>query len=140
VGFPGETEEQFQETLTLVREVQFDSAYTFIYSPREGTAAARWLDSTPRRVKQQRLEQLMKLQQSISLAKNQELEGQTVEVLVEGPSKKDPTVLSSRTTTNKLVHIPVGDAARRQRLTGQFIQARIIEAHTWTLRGEVADV
>jgi tRNA-2-methylthio-N6-dimethylallyladenosine synthase len=137
VGFPGEDRKQFEDTLDLVEEVQFDNAFTFIYSPREGTAAARWADDTPRSVKQERLEELMKLQHSISLQKNRALEGKQVEVLIEGPSKKEATVLSSRTRTNKLVLIPVDSAETREQLTGEFVEVRIVKGNTWTLEGQL---
>ncbi|MBO8162560.1 MAG: tRNA (N6-isopentenyl adenosine(37)-C2)-methylthiotransferase MiaB [Brevibacillus sp.] len=133
VGFPGETEEQFQETLSLVEEVGYDSAYTFIYSPREGTPAAGMEDNVPMEVKKERLQRLMDLQNRISLEKNLALEGQVLEVLVEGESKTNPDVLSGRTRTNKLVHF-VGDKS----LIGQFVHVRVTEAKTWTLRGEIA--
>ncbi len=132
VGFPGETEEQFQETLSLVEEVGYDSAYTFIYSPREGTPAAGMEDSVPDEVKKDRLNRLMALQNRISLEKNLALEGKVVELLVEGESKTNPDVLSGRTRTNKLVHF-AGDKS----LIGQFVNVRITEAKTWTLRGEI---
>lgn len=133
VGFPGETEEQFQETLSLVEEVGYDSAYTFIYSPREGTPAAAMADNVPLEVKKERLQRLMDLQNRISLEKNLALEGQVLEVLVEGESKTNPDVLSGRTRTNKLVHF-VGDKS----LIGNFVHVRVTEAKTWTLRGELA--
>ena len=133
VGFPGETEEQFQETLSLVEEVGYDSAYTFIYSPREGTPAAAMEDNVPLEVKKERLQRLMDLQNRISLEKNLALQGQVLEVLVEGESKTNPDVLSGRTRTNKLVHF-VGDKS----LIGKFVEVRVTEAKTWTLRGEIA--
>ncbi|UFJ42229.1 tRNA (N6-isopentenyl adenosine(37)-C2)-methylthiotransferase MiaB [Brevibacillus humidisoli] len=132
VGFPGETEEQFQETLSLVEEVGYDSAYTFIYSPREGTPAAGMEDNVPMEVKKERLQRLMDLQNRISLEKNLALEGQVLEVLVEGESKNNPDVLSGRTRANKLVHF-AGDKS----LIGQFVNVRVTEAKTWTLRGEI---
>lgn len=132
VGFPGETEEQFQETISLVEEVGYDFAYTFIYSAREGTPAAGMEDTVPEDVKKNRLHRLMEVQNKISLEKNLKLLGGTYEVLVEGESKNNPEVLSGRTRTNKLVHI-AGD----QSLIGQVVNVRIIDAKTWTLHGEV---
>lgn len=132
VGFPGETEEQFLETLSLVEEVEYDFAYTFMYSPREGTPAAVMEDTVPEDVKKNRLHRLMEVQNRISLAKNLKLQGEIVEVLVEGESKNNPEVLAGRTRTNKLVHFP-GD----QSLIGQIVDVRIIDAKTWTLHGEV---
>ena len=131
VGFPGETEEQFEETLSLVREVEYDSAFTFIYSPREGTPAARMEDDVPHEVKKERLLRLNRLQDEISRRKNEELRGQVVEVLVEGESKKNPEILSGRTRTNKLVNF-----RGPKRLIGEFVQVRISEPLTYTLKGE----
>ncbi|GBF11334.1 tRNA (N6-isopentenyl adenosine(37)-C2)-methylthiotransferase MiaB [Tepidibacillus sp. HK-1] len=132
VGFPGETEEQFQDTLSLVEEVGFDSAYTFIYSPRAGTPAAIMEDSIPEEVKKDRLQRLNNLQNRISRERNEVLKDQIVEVLVEGESKNDPEVLSGRTRTNKLVNFK-GDKS----LIGQMIDVRITEPQTWTLKGEI---
>ncbi|MFM1650910.1 tRNA (N6-isopentenyl adenosine(37)-C2)-methylthiotransferase MiaB [Brevibacillus sp. B_LB10_24] len=132
VGFPGETDEQFEETLSLVEEVGYDSAYTFIYSPREGTPAAVMEDNVPPEVKKQRLQRLMDLQNRISLEKNLALQGEVVELLVEGESKTNPDVLSGRTRTGKLVHF-TGDKS----MIGQFVHVRITEAKTWTLHGEI---
>jgi tRNA-2-methylthio-N6-dimethylallyladenosine synthase len=130
VGFPGETDEQFEETLSLVREVEFDSAFTFIYSPREGTPAAKMKDDVPMEVKKERLMRLNQLQDEISRRKNEALRGQVVEVLVEGESKKDPNVLSGRTRTNKLVNF-----TGPKHLIGRFAHVRIEEPKTHTLKG-----
>jgi len=131
VGFPGETEEQFADTLSLVEEVQFDSAFTFIYSPRPGTPAAKYDDDVPMEVKKERLERLNELQGRISRQKNEQLRGQIVEVLVEGESKTDPDVLSGRTRTNKLVHFQGPKS-----LIGQLVNVKITHPQTWTLKGE----
>ncbi|WP_258360487.1 tRNA (N6-isopentenyl adenosine(37)-C2)-methylthiotransferase MiaB [Moorella sulfitireducens (nom. illeg.)] len=133
VGFPGETEEDFLETLDLVARVQFDNAFTFMYSPRKGTVAAGLPGQLPREVKKERLKRLMELQNRISLAKNEALVGQVVEVLVEGPSKTDPSQLSGRTRTNKLVIFP-GEAG----LTGKLVNVRLTKAQTWLLKGEIS--
>lgn len=133
VGFPGETEEDFALTLDLVERARFDNAYTFVYSPRSGTPAARWEDPTPPEVKKERLQRLMDLQYAIGLEQNRRLVGSQVEVLVEGPSKKDPGVLSSRTRTNKLVLFPGSEALR-----GRLLTVEITDAHTWTLSGRLA--
>jgi tRNA-2-methylthio-N6-dimethylallyladenosine synthase len=134
VGFPGETEEQFQETLSLVREVGFDNAFTFIYSPREGTPAADMEDSVPENVKRHRLHRLNDLMTELSKISNDKLLGQTVEVLVEGESKNNPEMLSGRTRTNKLVHFK-GDAS----LSGKIIEVAITEVQTWILKGEIIE-
>ncbi|PTX58680.1 tRNA-2-methylthio-N6-dimethylallyladenosine synthase [Melghirimyces profundicolus] len=131
VGYPGETEEQFEDTLSLMREVEFDSAFTFIYSPREGTPAARMKDDVPHEVKKERLHRLNRLQDEISRKKNEALRGQVVEVLVEGESKKDPDILSGRTRTNKVVNF-----RGPKHLIGEFAHVRITEPRTWTLNGE----
>ncbi|QQE76230.1 tRNA (N6-isopentenyl adenosine(37)-C2)-methylthiotransferase MiaB [Brevibacillus composti] len=132
VGFPGETDEQFEETLSLVEEVGYDSAYTFIYSPREGTPAAVMEDNVPIEVKKQRLYRLNELLAKIGLEKNLPLQDQVVEVLVEGESKNNPEVLAGRTRTNKLVHF-IGDKS----LIGQFAHVKITDVKTWTLHGEI---
>lgn len=131
VGFPGETEEDFQETLSLVEEVGYDAAYTFIYSPRAGTPAAAMEDTIPEEVKKERLNRLNALLARQGFKKNESLRGKVVEVLVEGESKKDPEVLTGRTRNNKLVHFK-GD----RNLIGSFIKVRITEPKTWVLMGE----
>ncbi len=134
VGFPDETEEQFNDTLTLVEELVFDAAYTFIYSPREGTPAAGMEDNIPEEVKKERLQRLMEIQNKCSREKNEKLIGEIVEILVEGESKTNPEILSGRTRTNKIVNF-VGDKF----LIGKLIDVRITEAKTWALFGEVVD-
>lgn len=134
VGFPGETEEQFLDTLRLVEEVQFDNAFTFIYSPRENTPAAKFPDDVPLSEKKARLQRLNEVQYAISLAKNQAMAGQVVDVLVEGESKTNPDVLAGRTRTNKLVLFQ-GDVG----LTGQTVSVRIEQPKTWTLMGTLVE-
>lgn len=131
VGFPGETDEMFEETLSLVKEVEYDSAFTFIYSPREGTPAAKMQDDISEEVKKERLQHLLDVQNEISRRKNEALRDQVLEVLVEGESKTNPDVLAGRTRTNKLVHFK-GDASS----IGQFVYVRITDPLTWTLNGE----
>lgn len=131
VGFPGETEEQFEETMSLVSEVGFDSAYTFIYSPREGTPAAGMEDNVPAEVKKERLARLNALLASICREKNEQMIGQEVEVLIEGESKNNENVLSGRTRTNKLVHLQGPKS-----WIGTFVQAKVIEAQTWYIKAE----
>ncbi|MBE2905048.1 tRNA (N6-isopentenyl adenosine(37)-C2)-methylthiotransferase MiaB [Anoxybacillus sp. LAT_35] len=134
VGFPNETDEQFEETLSLYREVEFDSAFTFIYSPREGTPAAKMVDNVPMEVKKERLQRLNALVNEISAKKMKEYEGQVVEVLVEGESKNNPDVLAGYTRKNKLVNF-VGPKSA----IGQLVNVRITEAKTWTLNGEMVE-
>lgn len=129
VGFPGETEGDFQETLSLVEEVRFDSAFTFIYSPREGTPAARFADQVPEEVKKERIYRLIELQNKISAEHIQGLVGTKQEVLVEGT---DGQGLVGRTRTNRQVHF-----AGSQELMGELVTVEITETGTWTLRGRV---
>jgi len=131
VGFPGETEEDFQDTLDLVKEVRFDNAFTFIYSPRSGTKAAQMEDVVPRAQKEERLQRLAEIQQEISKEINAELLGKVVEVLVEGRSKNNPEMLTGRTRANKLVHF-----ASTEDLTGRLLPVKISEARAFNLIGE----
>lgn len=130
VGFPNETEEQFEETMTLMEEVGFEAAYTFIYSPREGTPAARKKDNVPEEVKKQRLYRLNELVNKQSAASMKTYQDQVVKVLVEGESKKDPEVLAGYTERNKLVNFKGPKAA-----IGQIVDVKITEAKTWSLDG-----
>src|SRR5699024_10836113 len=107
VGFPNETEEQFEETMTLMEEVGFEAAYTFIYTPREGTPAAVQKDAVSMEVKKERLHRLNELVNQQSAVSMEVYEGLTVNVLVEGESKKDDTVLSGYTEKNKVVNFKV---------------------------------
>ncbi|MCR6096121.1 tRNA (N6-isopentenyl adenosine(37)-C2)-methylthiotransferase MiaB [Salipaludibacillus agaradhaerens] len=135
VGFPNETEEQFQDTLSLMEEMDYDSAYTYIYSPREGTPAAKMVDNVPMEVKKDRLQRLNALVNEMSARKNKAYEGTVVEVLVEGESKKNPDVLMGRTRTNRLVNFRGPKSA-----IGELIHVKITEAKTWSLNGEVTEI
>jgi tRNA-2-methylthio-N6-dimethylallyladenosine synthase len=132
VGFPGETDDDFNETLNLVREVEFDMAFTFIYSPRTGTPAAKMKDQISEDIKKDRLKRLIKLQNEISLKKNKLFEGKIVEVLVEGESSKNSEMYMGRTRGNKLILFP-----REDGIIGSLINVRIKEVHSWTLYGEI---
>jgi tRNA-2-methylthio-N6-dimethylallyladenosine synthase len=132
VGFPGETDEDFEATLDVVREAKFDQAYTFQFSPRPGTRAALIPDRVPREIVQERFDRLVALQESISLEKMQALGGATLEVLVEGVGRKGN--VQGRTRTNKVVHLP-GDLA-----PGTFVDAGIVSAHPHHLVGELVRV
>lgn len=123
VGFPGETEEDFADTMRVVEQARFDSAYTFQYSTRPGTAAAGYGDQVPHDVVTERFGRLVALQERISLEKNAALVGERLEVLVEGPSRKDPGVLTTRTRTNKIAHVRA-DAAPGTFLTVEITGAR----------------
>ena len=132
VGFPGESEEDFAMTMDAVQRVRFDGIFTFIYSPRPGTKAASFPGQVPKEVKKDRLQTLVATQNRITLELNQALVGKDVEVLVEGPSDKDPSVLAGRTRTNKVVTFP-GDRA----LFGSLAMVRIKKARLWSLKGEL---
>ena len=132
VGFPGETEEQFEETLSLVKEVRYDSAFTFLYSIRTGTPAAKFSDQIPEDIKHERFNKLVALVDSISAEKNKEYEGRVEEILVEGKSKRNENTLSGRTDGFKLVNFP-GDESR----IGKFVKVRITEGKTFSLDGEI---
>lgn len=133
VGFPGETEEDFEETLSLVKEVGFDAAYTFIYSKRSGTPAAKMEGQVPLDVKKARLNRLMAVQNENSLKRNEEMVGKTYEVLAEGPSANNPNVWSGRTRTNKLVLWPTEG---RTFTAGQKVNVKICNAQTWLVKGQ----
>ncbi|MDQ0193352.1 tRNA (N6-isopentenyl adenosine(37)-C2)-methylthiotransferase MiaB [Paenibacillus wynnii] len=131
VGFPGETEEQFEDTLSLVREVGFDMAYTFIYSPREGTPAASMEDNVPMEVKSARLQRLNDLIKENSRISNDRMLGEVVEVLVEGESKNNTEMLSGRSSSNKLVHFEGS-----KELIGTLVHVRITDTKTWYIKGD----
>lgn len=132
VGFPGETEEECLETRHMLEHVRFDSMFLFHYSERPGTVAPNMPDQVPHEVKQRRFDGLMNMQRRIGLAANLAYEGQTYEVLVEGPSKKDPHKLTGRTRTNKIINFP-GDPA----LIGEMIPVQVTHAGLFSLEGEM---
>jgi tRNA-2-methylthio-N6-dimethylallyladenosine synthase len=129
VGFPGETEEDFLQTLDLVEQVGYDSAFTFIYSPRHGTDAAEMADQVPEVIKHERLEHLVEVVQRIAAAKNAERVGRIEQVLVEGPSRTDRTLLRGRTRRNTTVNF-AGTAA-----AGDIVDVLIERATSMTLSG-----
>lgn len=128
VGFPGETEEDFQQTLDFVASCRFDAAYTFLYSPRSGTPAATMAEQVPLEVKKERLQRLLVLQNKLSLEHNQAYLGQNVQVLVEGLSKNNPDFYTGRTASNKIV-IFKGQPEQ----IGQLVDLTITGAKTWHL-------
>ena len=130
VGFPGETEKDFQMTLDFLREVKFDTAFTFIYSERSGTPAAKFDGKIDDTTKHRRLNELMAVQNEISLEKNLQLENTTVEVLVEGASKTDKNIFTGRTRTNKAVLFP-----HESECAGDLIHVQVNQAQTWILKG-----
>jgi tRNA-2-methylthio-N6-dimethylallyladenosine synthase len=129
VGFPGETEDDFRETLEAVEEVGFDSAFTFVFSPRNGTEAATMPDQVPEDVKRERIERLIDVVQRVAHERNTQRVGGVEEVLVEGPSRTDPTLLRGRTRRNTTVNF-AGTAA-----AGELVDVRIDGATSTTLRG-----
>jgi len=135
VGYPNETEEQFEETLDLYRQVGFESAFTYIYSPREGTPAAKMKDNVPEEVKKERLQRLNAVVEEFSTAALKAYEGKEVEVLVEGTSKKRDDVLAGYTRRNKLVNF-----AAPKEYIGQVVKVKIVEAKSYSLRGEFIEV
>jgi tRNA-2-methylthio-N6-dimethylallyladenosine synthase len=129
VGFPGETERDFAETLSLVEEVRFDGAFTFVFSPRAGTEAAAMPDQVPDEVKHERIERLIEVVQAISAERNRERIGSADEVLVEGPSRTDPELLRGRTRRNTTVNF------RGVAGPGDLTRVMVEGATSTTLRG-----
>lgn len=135
VGFPGETDEDFQDTMDVVNEVGFENAFMFMYSKRSGTPAATMEEQVDEQVKSERLQQLMRLQNYKAKEESQKYLGKMVKVLVEGPSRKNPEMLTGRTSTHKIVLFK----SDRTDLKGKFVHTRIYEAKTWTLYGELEE-
>jgi tRNA-2-methylthio-N6-dimethylallyladenosine synthase len=129
VGFPGETEREFEETLTAVEAVGYDGAFTFVYSPRQGTEAATMPGQVPDEVKRERIERLIESVQRVAAGRNLGRVGRVEEVLVEGPSRTDSSVLRGRTRRNTTVNFSGSAAA------GELVGVRIEEASSTTLRG-----
>jgi tRNA-2-methylthio-N6-dimethylallyladenosine synthase len=134
VGFPGETEDDFRETLDVVEEVGYDSAFTFVYSPRSGTEAAQMTDQVPEEVKRDRMERLVEVVQRIAAARNAARVGLVEEVLVEGPSRTDQALLRGRTRRNTTVNF-AGPGE-----PGKLVPVRIESATSTTLRGRTASL
>ena len=132
VGFPGETEEDFEDTIKLCEKVRYDAMFTFIYSKRVGTPAASMPDPYTREEKQKHFDRLMEVSNRISAEKHKEYEGKTFRVLVDGETGKDEYNLSSRTNGGRLVHLK-GDPS----LVGQFVNVKITASNTWALYGEI---
>lgn len=132
VGFPGETDKDFEATLELIREVDYDSFYSFEYSPRPDTAALSYDDTLPPEIKRQRLVELQELQRGIQARKNREWEGQTVEVLVDSFSRKTRDDVSGRTSSNQIVNF-TGD----RKLIGTLVDVEIIRSGANSLYGEI---
>ncbi len=139
VGFPGETEQQFQHTLDLLADVQCEIVHTACYSPREGTVSATWADDVPNDEKEERRRRVEALQEEIAARQNAALEHSMMEILVESvqSSRRDVLQWRGRTRTNKLVFVPrvEGDG-----LQGRLVKTRIIKSSPWALQGEIVDV
>ena len=132
VGFPNETEEQFQETISLVDIVKYEAAFTFIYSPRKGTPAARMEDNVPYEVKSRRFKELVKHLEVNIEQSSKDMVGHIYDILVDGQSKTNKEMMSGYTETNKMVHFK-GDES----LIGKIIKVKITESHTYSLIGEL---
>ena len=132
VGFPGETEEEFEDTLKLVEAVNFDSAFTFMYSKRKGTPAAEYDDQIPEEIKHDRFDRLVETVNRCAADRNARFVGQITPVLVEGVSKSDEGCVTGRNPQNKIVNFP-GDAS----LTGTIVNVKISEAGTFSLVGKM---
>ena len=141
VGFPGETDADFAKTMDLIHEIGYDTSFSFIYSPRPGTPAANLPDDTPQAVKLERLKHLQATIEENVARISQGMVGSVQRILVEGPSRKDPTELHGRTENNRVVNFALPDLpqARRDQLIGQMLDVRIVHAFPHSLRGEVAE-
>lgn len=135
VGFPGETDELFEETLAFVKEMRYDAAYTFLYSKRSGTPAAEMDEQVDIKVKKARLQKLMDMQNENSLELNQAYVGRIVEVMVEGPSKSDEQTWTGRTTGNKIILWPYVGTEK----VGDLVNVRVDVAQTWLLKGTLQE-
>jgi tRNA-2-methylthio-N6-dimethylallyladenosine synthase len=131
VGYPGESEGDFESTLELLRAVRFDQVYAFAYSRRPGTSAASATDGVPEEVKAARLQRLFAVQEEILEERQAALVGRTFEILIDGPSRLDAEVAKGRTRCNRIVHVPAAPAAQRG-----FLKVRIARAHAHSLTGE----
>ena len=132
VGFPGETEEDFLDTLDVVDKVRFDNSFMFMYSIRTGTKAAEMTNQIDEEVKKERLQRLIELQNNLSRELSETYLGKTERIFVEGPSKKNDKVMSGRTSSNKVVLFE-----GTKELEGQFVDVEIYDAKTWTLYGKI---
>ena len=137
VGFPGETEEDFLQTMSLVEQVGYSQTFTFIYSKRAGTPAAEMMDDTPREVIQDRFDRLVNVVQDCAYKANQAELDQVVPVLVEGVSKRDESMLSGRSPKNQTVHAPIPAGKTIDDYIGTIVDVHVDEARTWYLRGQL---
>lgn len=137
VGFPGETEEDFLDTLNLVLEVGYHQVFTFIYSKREGTPAAKMIDNTPHDVIQNRFDRLVDVVQQQAYEANQADKDTLVDVLIEGTSKRDPSILAGKSAKNQTVHAPLPENMNTADLQGCIVPIKINQAKTWYLMGDI---
>ena len=135
VGFPGETDADFEAMMKLINDIGYDNSFSFIFSPRPGTPAANLEDDTPHEVKLQRLQRLQAVIDQNTRRYSDEMVGTVQRILVEGPSKKDPEELQGRTENNRVVNFAAGVNAAR--LIGQMVDVNIVQSHAYTLRGEI---
>lgn len=140
VGFPGETEEDFQATADLVRQVDYSQVFTFIYSKREGTPAAQMPDDTPREVIQDRFDRLVEIVQESAYRQNQKQLGEVVPVLIEGSSKRDTLMVSGRSPRNQSVHAEIPEGVDIDQLKGRILPVKVEEALTWYLKGQLLEL
>ena len=137
VGFPGEREVDFEQTLEVAAEARFDNAYTFVYSPRPGTEAAELIDEyVPASVASARMDRLRKVIERSSRLGNESRVGRREEIIVEGSSKRDPNMLTGRTRHNRLVHFPANQPIR----SGSYAQVEVTAARTFNLLGELVEI
>lgn len=134
VGFPGETNEDFEQTMSLLAEVEYDLVFSFIYSKRKGTPAAEMEDCLTDKEKHENFERMLRLQDEISRKKNDRYVGRTERVLVESVSRTNSEFMSGRTDGGKIVNFR-GDES----MAGKILDVKITEAKTWSLLGEIAD-
>ena len=141
VGFPGENDEDFEHTMDVIERVRFDAAFTFLYSPRAGTPAAEYEDTTPDGIKQERFDRMVKRLNEITIEINRTYVGTIQDVLVEGPSKTNPVLLQGRTFGNKLVNFSVPaecfDSPGTQNLVGMIVPVKITSVKTFSFTGEL---
>lgn len=137
VGFPGETEDDFQATCDLIERVGYNQVFTFLFSPRTGTPAANFEGSVPREIMQERFDRLFAIVEKGAYHENCKDAGKTVRVLVEGPSKRDESVLTGRSERNLNVHAPIPSGQKIENMTGTIVEVRVTEPRTWYLYGEV---
>jgi len=134
VGFPGETEADFEALMKLIDDIGYDNSFSFIFSPRPGTPAANLADDTPQEVKLARLQRLQKVINDNTKRYSDAMVGKTYRILVEGPSKKDPAEMQGRTENNRVVNFAAGPNPAR--LIGQFIDVHITASYAFSLRGD----